>query len=937
MLRVQVLGTVDAQVDGGSIGLGAARPTLVLAMLALEDGRVVSRDRLIDAIWESDPPASATTQVAIHISHLRKALGDPDLIETAGHGYRLAAASSVDAPEAERMLAEARESQRPEMFRQALRMWRGPVLDGLDSSALVPVARRLEELFLSGVEDWAALELDIGGERELLDVLPDVVAANPLREGLRARLMEALWHSGRRADALKSFDEGRSVLVEELGLDPGEQLTRLQQRILQEDLVIPAARAPSGEIRDVDAEENAGGEPTFVVPRQLPMDVSRFSGRERAIADLASMFGTDPGQGGVVALHGPGGAGKTALAIHVAHRVADRFPDGQLFMNLRGHGTLEPLQPNAVLGSLLRGLGVADARIPEDEDDRGRMLRSLLMHKRMLMVLDNARDSFQIRPLLPGGANVVMVTTRSQLRSLATREGAGRVRVDELPPDDAVDMLRSKQSQASPTRWATPDMIELARLCGHLPLALAVAAERANRFPERPLTELNAELRDGRALDILTAWEDDPCTSVRAVFAWSYDALPANEARMFRLLGLHPHPSFDLHVAAALAGLELRETGRVLDRLVDDHLVAERRPGQYEMHDLVHAFAVDLARSLDGVERGASLDRMFAVYVQALYDGGLLIPLSLRQTTPPPRADIDARAFKDAQDFQEWFRETHVSLLAVFEEAATAPDHTYVCRMAASMGATLLNLGRYTEAEAITTRGQHYARLAGDNRFAGTLALQRVGLRREQGNLESALEASREAIAIFEQIGAKQRLLNAATAQALCLGDLGRPEEALLLLEEIRTKAPEEAARSGVFLNHLATTQLSLGRSAAAKTSADAAIDAARLAADPYLEAAATDTLATALEHEGDVAGAHLLSQRCIELLETMGRPVAMATALRTLGRLEQDLGLTVKAHATWTRALTLLNDLEADGSEVGREELRRLLGALDQAAVRRR
>lgn len=941
MLHVRILGAVEAASEGETISLGGARTRLVLAMLALSIGQVVSRDRLVDALWESDPPDSATTQVAIHVSRLRKALGHPEAIETVGQGYRLMADGvAVDAVVAERTLREARESQRVELFSQALAMWRGPVLDGVYSPAIRPAAQRLEDLYLASVEDWSAAELDRGGERAVLEVLPEVVARNPLREGLRARLMEALWRGGRRADALASYDEGRRALADELGLDPGEELAGLLRRILQDEA--PSGRrhaADDDETSVIDRPGSARGGRAAEVPRQLPMDVPHFAGRADDVSMLLSLVGADDRPGVVVGLHGPGGVGKTALAVHVAHQVADRFPDGQLFLNLHGYGTADPVNTSTALGSLLRSFGVPEAEIPPGEDDRSRKWRSVLAGRRILMVLDNARDSFQVRPLLPAGAATVLVTSRSQLRSLATREGAQRVHVQEMTRSEAVDLLQSRQS--TQTRhtgtWAEPDVAELARLCGHLPVALAVAAERANRYPDRPLSELNAELRDSHtALDTLTAWEDDPATSVRAVMSWSYDALDAEAARMFRLMGLHPHHTMDADTAAALAGLDVSEAARLLDPLVESHLSGEPRPGEYEMHDLVHAFAARLAHSQVGdPERDEAVARMRAMYVHTI--GNAASPFLRRPSMvplPPLPSGVTPITFDDKQQTSRWFRDNERRLWAVLGEARECGDHTNVLTLEVFMAVLLIDHGRTHEGLEMNRSAVVHAGLAGDPE-AEAPCIFRLGVALwKSGDSTAAHAQFIEAHKGYDRLGNREAALRALMAIGMMLGELDRHDEAVRALE-----AAVDSARSHrlimtnthtELLSNLAWVFVLAGRAREALVPAEEAVSAARREGEALIESVALDTIGLA----------HLQLEAPLEALRAFDRSLERDRVWPNIrhpylylnrGLAQRALGHKEQARDTWLRATEMMDELELrDSARISRSVLRDLLRELD-------
>jgi DNA-binding SARP family transcriptional activator len=915
MLSVRLLGPVEVERDGERLPSPSRRTRTLLAALALMGGRVVSRDRLVEVVWGDDPPESIGTQVAIQVSKLRKQLGAAS-IETVGRGYRLnAEAVEVDVATAERLLDRARELQRPDLFREAQRMWRGPVCDDAHSDEMAPAVQRLEELFLASVEEWAALLLDTGGEAEVVTVLPELTARHPLRERLRALLMEALWRCERRGDALALYDEGRHVLAEELGLDPGRELTGLQQQILQDDAAPELAPAVA--------------DSRIAVPRQLPMDLPHVVGRDREIKAVESLLGRTE-SGAVIALHGTGGVGKTTLAVHLGHRLEDRFPDGQVFLNLRGYGPHELTDAATALGLLLRAFGVPNAAIPDDESDRAALFRDTVAGRRALVVLDNARDSMQVRALLPGGSSVVLVTSRSQLRSLTAREGAHRVAIDPLTTDGAVELL---QGRGSGTVWEQAEVAELAELCGHLPVALSVAAERASRYPDRPLADLNAELRDGLAtLDVLTAWEDDPHTSVRAVLAWSYDALEPDEARMFLLLGLHPPQYYDRYIAAALAAVDLREAARLLDRLVDAHLLAEPRPGHFAMHDLVHAFGVLSAAGVAASDRRDSATRLRAYYIHTMVGGRDLVhsesaPIDVG-TLP---SETPLQTFDSEDEVLRWTVDNWVVLGQVLQDAIADRDHVACYRIAGLLASLDGVRGRLEQLRDLVELAAWHGR-AGGVRSAEAYRCDRLGLLAwRAGRPAEALELFERSYRLCRELDEASLAAISLMHQGMALAKLGRVEESVARCEEAVGLRAAAGLPTAVTLNNLAMAYLTAHRYDAAIAAADQALEECRSEDRLLEEATVFDTRGMVRSASGDHVGAAADFARAANLFADLGARLDNAMTTGHLGEEQAALGDLRAARASWKRALDILTDLGAsDSVHITRDELVQRISDVD-------
>jgi DNA-binding SARP family transcriptional activator/Flp pilus assembly protein TadD len=734
----------------------------VLAVLLLNAGRVVSVGEIAETLWGPAPPPSASATVRNYVKRLRRVLrnADQDRIVTRSPGYVIRAdPGELDVARFEVGLEGARNAARggsweaaADQAREALALWRGEPLADVDSEALaLREVPRLAELRLQAAELRIDAELRLGRHGVVIAELERMAAAHPLREHLRALLMLALYRDGRQAEALAVYRHARRVLVAELGAEPGAELRELHRQILTPSPVLAAPE--SGQLPPGGARP-AGARPGPVVPRELPGPVPQFVGRAAELADLTGMLERASAQRPqtlvISAIAGMAGVGKTALATQWAHQVADRFPDGQLHVNLRGYDPGQPMSAADALARFLRSLGVAEQNIPAETAERAARYRSLLTGRRMLIMIDNAVDVEQVRPLLPGTPScVAVVTSRDALAGLVARDGAHRLDLGLLPPAEAVRLLRAligERVDAEPEATAT-----LAGYCARLPLALRVAAERAAASPGVSLADVTSELADQQErLDRLDA-AGDRLTAVRAVFSWSVRHLHDETARAFRLLGLHPGADFDAYAAAALTDTTLRQARWLLDRLARAHLIQPAGTGRYGMHDLLRAYAADQAAdSGSEQERRAALTRLFDHYLAtAAVAAGALFPADPDQP-PLPRPAGPVPPVTSPAAALAWLDARRSALVAV---AAHAADHGWPGH-AIGLAATIFrypDVGHFTDAAAMHSHAHRAAAQAGD-RTAEAAALTMLGaadaaqgrLRQATSHLEHALALSRE-------------------------------------------------------------------------------------------------------------------------------------------------------------------------------------------------
>ncbi|HLK01330.1 MAG TPA: BTAD domain-containing putative transcriptional regulator, partial [Streptosporangiaceae bacterium] len=550
------------RVTNGSAACGqvtAAKQRTVLATLLLSCGHVISPDALADAVWDARVPPNAAAVMRTYVARLRHALGPAGgRIERRPGGWvlKLRGPEEFDVTEVEQLRSQSRAAadagdwqRASSLLTRALSQWRGEPLADVPSSTLSSRERpRLEELRLHLTEARIDADLRLGRHNDVCDELRRLTWEQPLREHFHAQLMLAYYGSGQQAAALRVYRDARRILADELAVEPGPELQKINQQILTADPALvtspPKARLTL---------------PDGAVPRQVPADAAHFTGRADALRLLAEA-------GTLCLITGMPGAGKTALAVHWAHQVADRFPDGQLYVDLRGFDPREPLSTGVALAGFLWALGVRGSDIPPAVDERSSLLRSVLSGRRVLILLDNASSADQVRPLLPARADcMVIVTSRDALAGLVARDGASRVELGSLPPEEALALLRRLIGKRVDAELRSAR--RLAASCCGLPLAVRVAAEVAIARRDVPLSELADELADSQhALDALDAG-GDARTAVREVLSWSYRRLDSTTARAFRLAGLHPGASWGSDAGAALIGTTRGDASRALGTL----------------------------------------------------------------------------------------------------------------------------------------------------------------------------------------------------------------------------------------------------------------------------------------------------------------------------------------------------------------------------------
>jgi tetratricopeptide (TPR) repeat protein len=890
-------------------------------LLAARANQVVARDELIDGIWGEELPSSSVNALHVHVARLRAALepgrahrAPSRVLLATSTGYLLKVApGQLDAGVFTERLAAARAARASGdlagaagSFEAALGLWQGTALAGIPGPLAQIVRAGLDEQRQAATEEHVDVIIALGRHAEAARQLVELVRAHPLRERFSAQLMLALYRSERQAEALAAFADARRVLASELGIEPGPQLRQLHARILAAD---PGLDFATGDAATLTAAPQEKRRPA---PAQLPADVAAFTGRTDELAELDRMAAQSSDMV-ISVVSGTAGVGKTALAVRWARQAASTFPDGQLYVNLRGYDPGQPVPPGDALAGFLRALGMAGPDIPPGEDERAAAYRSLLDGRRLLVVLDNAASVEQVRPLLPGCPScLVVVTSRDSLVGLVARHGARRLDLDILPLPDAVGLLRTligDRVDAEPRAAAA-----LARQCARLPLALRVAAELAAASPGSLLEELAGELAgEQRRLDLLDAGGDGR-TAVRGVFSWSYRHLSADAARAFRLAGLHPGPDFDAYAVAALTGVTATGARDVLALLARAHLVQPAGAGRYGMHDLLRAYASSLAVAHDGdAVQDAALAGLYDYYLRTASGAmDVLVPgeKHFRPRVPPvgtpaPRVDsaAEARAWLDAE---------RATIVAVAVHAARQGAPWYTTRFAATLYRYLETGGHHADAVLIHGHAREAARLVGD-RAAEATALTNLGIISwRQGRYQQAVSYHRQAMAASVEIGDPAGKATALGNLGIVYERQGRYDEAAGCHRQGLALCRETGDRSGEArgLGNLGSVAARQGRYEEAVSWYQQALTLFREIGDRTGEASALPDLGLAYQQLGRYEQAVDCYQQALAVFRESGDRTGEAEALNGVGAIMLSTGRPDEARVQHTAALTLAGQI---------------------------
>jgi DNA-binding SARP family transcriptional activator/tetratricopeptide (TPR) repeat protein len=903
----RLLGPFEFRVGGREVVLRSAKQRALLAALLVEPGRVVSAAELTKVLWEAHTVDSPRRALHVCVTRTRATLaaaGAAGLIVSRADGYFAdVPADSVDVIVFRRWLARADEAaERGDVsgecaaLTEALNLWRGEPLADVPSGLLHRgPAVQLNEQRLQALERRIERNLEVELPVDVVGELAELTAMHPLRERLWALYMAALHHAGRRAEALDAYHRLRRLLTEALGVEPGEELQRLHTRILG---------GPGDDATDEAARH--------IVPRQLPPVVAGFAGREaeaNQMDRLLEKYEHDVGGGStIVVITGMAGVGKTALAAYWSRRVADRFPDGQLWLDLRGYNRRAPVTPHQSIAAVLRALGVPVADLPADLDGRIGLYRSVMDGRRVLLVLDNASGVEQVMPLLPGDVrSLVLITSRNELAPLIAVEGAHTLRVDPFTPDDARQMLEPRLG-GERIRVEPAALDRIIANCYGLPLALAIVAARAASRPSFSLTAIERQLTDApNPLDRFATLD------VRAVLSWSYRSLTEPGARLFRLLGLHPTADVSVAAAACLVGTAEAEATALLDELAAAHLLIEHTPDRFIMHDLLRAYAAELVAADDAAE--AALHRLLDWFTRtALNARPLLQPTEVAVEAPARANAAPALDFGDERSARAWFEAERDNLLAAVELTHAHGFDDLCWRLAYATWVYLYLMGAWDDLLRSHETALRATERLGDRTGKAQL-LAGIGVAyRAAGRPARAVEVHQRALAIFRSAGEVNGIAHALSNLSAAYRDVGDLDLALKCGEQSYSleEALGQIGNMAISLYQIGMTLIAADRPDDALARIEYALRLFRKLGHHRGEARGLQLAATARRRLGRHEEAIEDYRAAVGIYDDIGDRWYQAAMLTTLGDAYHDGQRVAEGRDAWARALALYEALDS-------------------------
>lgn len=947
-MHYTLLGPVG--IDFEDIPLTVKRPRCraVLGYLLLHANRVVSTGQLIDALWGGSEPQTARSQIQADIAALRRVCRDAGAripVESRAPGYSITVDDGeLDLDVFRGGMARARqEAARGDtrsavrLIREALALWRGAPLADIAVSYAESAQTQLTSLRLTAYEELADLEIGEGHHGALIDDLMPLVAAHPLHENLRAKLMLAMYRSGRQTAALEQARELRSLLAEQQGLTPGRRFTDMELAILRADPALdvlapvpqpepvhvraepePAPAAPAVAVPDAPADGALPDTPVAPptppappVPMQLP-STPPLVGRRDVLDQLDAFLAgnlSDEGAPGTVAVVGPAGVGKTTLAVHWGRTMADRFPDGQLYINLHGHDTQRAMTPARTIARALRSLGLPRDAIPAESDELIDLYRSTVADKRLLVLLDNARSVDQVRPLLTTGpGSATLITSRFRLTGLVVRDGARQVAVGPMSPEEAEQLL--ERMLGTERLRAEPDAAHsLAEACGRIPLALSIAAANIANHPPASIADHIRDLLDGNRLTALQTPGDSDST-MQTVLGQSYDALDPDARRLFRRLGLAPGPDFTVAAAAVLAGLSRAEAGRLVDRLLDAHLIGQSAADRFALHDLTRLYARARAEAEDSApERERARGRLTRWYLErTLAAQTLAYPGYARLSGAEHSPDAD---FDTAAEALAWFDNEIPNLIAALHDD---PIGTHTWRIADGLRpyfASRMNVGDWIDAaNAAITAAERLGNA--EARFSGWYSLAHANL--SVNDYAKAMRCFKSALSIARAIDHRHGIDGCENFIAQILIFTGHLDEAAGRLESVLPAAPSDRGTAGtvVTLSRLGEVYFELGRLGDSLRVRCRALELATAAGARNQEPYVLVNLALAKHALGDVEEAGALYSRALVTLGRFGDADLESAVRSELATVHLDAGRPVAARECAEQAWRLARGLKA-------------------------